>query len=318
MIRIWTGGKILTDKGDISEWRNCGTFLWWVGEDVDTDDEHAGTLSDRCPKKRPSSSQGIGDKEQEDGTGDNLDNTIDTGSEEASGRSVNTQVLKNLRSVVVDCVRSGHLLTDHESDGDKSTFSVTWDEPHLTLEIHEGSTANHASLVLELLLHILKLHANVRVICWKVAKSCQNMSCLLPVVLLGEEARRLVAQRNTDQHENSWKHLQSQRNLPDSISLAVLEGPIVDPEGHHDTDCNIELVNTGQTTTDGSRSVLRDVEGGQHGGGSDTDTSEESSDVESSDFTRGGGLNDDTENGHRGSAEQRRLERVSTNGKNGT
>lgn len=212
------------------------------------------------------------------------------------------------KAYVVDGVSSGHLLTDHESDGDEGTLSVTGNEPHLALEVHEGSAANHTSLVLELLVHLVKLHADVRMIGRKVAKACQNGSCFFPVILLGEETRRLIAETDTNKHENSWKHLQCQRNLPDGVSFAVLERTVVDPEGHHDADCNVELVDTSQATTDGSRGVLGDVKGSQHGCSTDTDTSEESSDVKGSDFTRGCGLDDDTEDGHRSSAHKRWLE----------
>jgi hypothetical protein len=140
-------------------------------------------------------------------------------------------------------------LADHEHDGNDGTLAVARDGPHLALEIHEGSTTNETSLVLKLLLHLLNLHSDVWVVGRKSSELGQDGSGLLPVILFGEEARRLVAEENTNNHEDGWKHLHGQRNLPLSVTLGVFKRTKVDPEGHHDTECDVELVNTSHATS---------------------------------------------------------------------
>ena len=91
---------VLTDERNISESGDWCAFLRWVGVDVDADDEHASTLSNRCPEKRPSPSERIGGEEEENGTSADLDDTVDTGGEETGGGTGDTQVLEDLRSIL--------------------------------------------------------------------------------------------------------------------------------------------------------------------------------------------------------------------------
>jgi hypothetical protein len=44
-----------------------------------------------------------------------------------------TKVGEYLRSVVVDGIGAGHLLANHEADGDQSALTIPWNEPHLLL-----------------------------------------------------------------------------------------------------------------------------------------------------------------------------------------
>lgn len=56
---------------------------------------------------------------------------------------------------------------------------------------------------------------------------------------------------------------------------------IVDPEAEHDSSCNEKLIETSQTTTDGSGCILANVKGGQHACCTHAETRDESSDVKS-------------------------------------
>lgn len=245
------------DESNISEGGDRSSCLWWtIVQDKSTDDEHASCLCKRCPEKRLSASERVSSKKKESCASDNLANTVDTSSEETGLGTSNSKTLEDLWCIVIDSVGTGHLLANHESDGDESSLSVSWDGPHLALEIHEAGPTDQTSLHLKLFGHFFQLHADVRVVGGKVTNANQHSRCLLPVVLLGKETRSLVAQGDTDQHEDSWKHLHSQRDLPLRVSLAVKERSIVDPEGHHDSDGNVKLVDTSKTSTDRSRGVL--------------------------------------------------------------
>lgn len=79
------------DKCNIAERRDGLTLDRWVGADVDTDEEHAETLCDRGPEKRFASSKGIGSQEKENSAGNDLDDTVDTSSEETSGSTSDTK-----------------------------------------------------------------------------------------------------------------------------------------------------------------------------------------------------------------------------------
>jgi hypothetical protein len=60
-----------------------------------------------------------------------------------------------------DGVDTGHLLEDHEQDGDDGTVSVAWDRPHLPEERLEGGVSRQPSLVIELVGHFLDLVLDV-------------------------------------------------------------------------------------------------------------------------------------------------------------
>jgi hypothetical protein len=102
----------------------------------------------------------------------------------------------------------------------------------------------------------------------------------LRLTLLGEESGRLVAHGHTNEHDDCWKALKSQWYLPSGMSLVVLERTIIDPESEHNTRCYIQLIDTGQTTTDGAGCVLGNVKRGQHASGTDTNTSQATTDIE--------------------------------------
>jgi len=75
----------------------------------------------------------------------------------------NTDVCEDSRSIVINGIRTSHLkvdsefmfqrlkslldlLTNHQSDGDESTFAVSRDQPHLPLKVHENSTSSQTAL----------------------------------------------------------------------------------------------------------------------------------------------------------------------------
>lgn len=285
------------DQRDITEWRDWFACGWWIEASVEADNEHADTLCNGSPQQGLATTKGIGCSDQENEAGQHLDEAVDTSSEKTSASADDTQVSEDGWCVVVDGVGTGHLLANHEHDRDDGTLAVGWDGPHLSLQIHEGGTGNQLSLVLKLLGHFLQLHADVWVISWEVAESDQDGSGLLPVILLCEETWRLVAEEDTDDQDDSWKHLKGQWDLPLSATSCVEKRTIVDPKREHDTGRDVQLVYTSQATTDRSRSVLRDVKRSQHGGSSDTQTSDETTHIDGSNVSIRSSLNDNTKDG---------------------
>lgn len=46
----------------------------------------------------------------------------------------------------LDEIQRAYLLTNHKSDGDKSSVPVSLDGPHFTLQIHKRCSANETTL----------------------------------------------------------------------------------------------------------------------------------------------------------------------------
>ena len=65
---------------------------------------------------------------------------------------------------------------------------------------------------------------------------------------------------------HSRDHLESKRHNKGSITSQCAVRAKVDPKREHDTRGNEELVDASQTAADGSRRILGDVEGDEHGG----------------------------------------------------
>lgn len=68
---------------------------------------------------------------------------------------------RSQRGEAYDSVDTGHLLEDHEQDGNDGTISVAWDRPHLLEERLEGGVSRQPSLVVELVGHFLDLVLDV-------------------------------------------------------------------------------------------------------------------------------------------------------------
>ena len=121
------------DESNITCGRDRVSSLWRSNAYIETDVEHGKSLSDGADEKRASSTQRIGHEEEETDARSNLDDTVDTGAEERSRCTSDTQVLEDSRCVRVDGVCTRHLLADHERDRDDGTSTVAGDSPHLLL-----------------------------------------------------------------------------------------------------------------------------------------------------------------------------------------
>jgi hypothetical protein len=84
---------------------------------------------------------------------------------------------------LTDGVCARHLLTDHQSDGDENSLSVTRDREHFSDQILMAASADKSPFVIECSVHLIQLHLNVRMIWWKVGEFGKDRRGFFPVVL---------------------------------------------------------------------------------------------------------------------------------------
>ena len=255
-------------------------------------------MSDGSPEERATTTKRISSEDQEAEAADHLDNTVDASGEELDVVTDKTESLEDLGRVVVDGVGTGHLLADHEANGDESTLAVTGDGEHLLEKVLDGGTGDEHALVLELIGNILDFTLDVLVRDGQIAHAGKDAVGLLPAVLLGQETGRLLVEGHAADKENCREGLKGKRDDVDRRAAGqVQKRSVVDPEGKAGSGGNEKLVKTGQTTTNGTGSILRDVKRDDHGGTTNTDTSDETTNVHGLDVTRGDSLDDAADNG---------------------
>jgi hypothetical protein len=128
---------------------------------VNADDVHGNGLSTAGPQQTATSAERIGAKDEEQSAAHNLDDTVNTSSEERNCRASHAKGLEDLRSIVVHSVDTSHLLADHEHDGQDSSLSVSGNGDHLLPESRSAGIASKPSLSLELGRHLLDLGLDV-------------------------------------------------------------------------------------------------------------------------------------------------------------
>ena len=97
-----------TGDGDISESRHALASDRRLNTTVDTNQVHDETLSSTGPQQTPATTERVGNEDEEDGASGNLDDTIHTSGQEAGLSTGDTEVLEDLRSVVVLFSRVSH------------------------------------------------------------------------------------------------------------------------------------------------------------------------------------------------------------------
>ena len=135
--------------------------------------------------------------------------------------------------LTVDRVRASHLLADHKRDRDDRALAIPRNGPHLTLLGPEAAPAHLGALLVQLDLHLLQLGLDVGVRDGQLAHVAQRGAGLLPVVLLGEPARGLVAEEHADEEEDGWQELHRKGHDERRVPVQVQERAVVYPEGYH-------------------------------------------------------------------------------------
>src|SRR5690349_21116929 len=119
------------NQGKVSGRRDRLARLWRRDSDIQANVEHGQALSDTSPQETAPASQGVGHEQQEADAAGDLDNAINTSTEERSGCASKSEILENCRSVGVDGIGASHLLANHEDNTDESALPVAWNGPHL-------------------------------------------------------------------------------------------------------------------------------------------------------------------------------------------
>jgi hypothetical protein len=158
---------------------------------------------------------------------------------------------------------TSHLLADHQSNGKKSTVSVARNGPHLPHQVLEAGITDQSAFVVKLILDLCQLASDVRVSRRKSTDKRKDIRGLVPTVLTGQPTRRFVTEPHRSKQQHGRKTLHDERDDVLRVARNVSVRAVVDPEGQHDTGSDEELVNSGQATTNGTRSVLGDWTVGQ-------------------------------------------------------
>lgn len=116
---------------------------------------------------------------------------------------------------------SGHLLADHEADGDEGALPVSGNGEHLAEEVLGSGTADEETFVLELLGDVADLVLDVFVVGGQVSDAGKDRGGLLPAISLCEPARRFLVEQHADAEEDSGESLHGEGNNVDGLALDV-------------------------------------------------------------------------------------------------
>ena len=89
-----------------------------------TNDNHHSRHPDTATNQSLLSSNEINTNQQENQSHDDLDGTINPGSEQRRVGRTDTDSLKDLRSIVADTIGTGELLPEHEAESEEEAISV--------------------------------------------------------------------------------------------------------------------------------------------------------------------------------------------------
>ena len=92
------------DNGNITGWRYGFACHGRVEAHVKANVEHGEALGDGGPKKRLAAAESVGNENQEDATGQHLDDAVNAGGEEGGFGAAEAEVLEQGGGVVVDSV----------------------------------------------------------------------------------------------------------------------------------------------------------------------------------------------------------------------
>lgn len=178
------------------------------------------------------------------------------------------------------------------------------------MQVRGGGVTDEPALGLELLDDLGELLLEVGVRGREVTKARQHILALLPAVLAGEPAGRLVAEQHAEAQQQGGERLDREREDVHDLAGHVDVDRIVDPEGDHTTRHDEELVHARQQTTDGTRRVLAHVQRVDGRCGTDSETSDEPTDVHDRQVAARGSLHDHTEEDDEGQGDEAPLAAV--------
>jgi hypothetical protein len=180
---------------------------------VHPDVVHAERLAHRSDNQRPLAPQLLSKRHQTDGRHDYLYHPIDAHREQSRRRSDETNLLENLRGVVVYRIGACPLLPEHEDDAKGSTVE----------HLFAGSSSSdlghqwHLFVAVEVLDDLVEFLNHPGIVSWLAANPRKSLGRVGNAVLLDEPAWAFVHEEHSDEEAASRQHLESKRDPPFSF-----------------------------------------------------------------------------------------------------
>jgi len=248
---------------------------------VSTQEEQTKRQTDGTSDQWDSSSNSVNDEETEDQGADKLDGTVDSGGEERVLGTNESELLKDFGRVVVDGLDTREGLEEDQSHTEQEPLSVVVDDKELLGDPEQTRVSSESSLGLDTLGDFVQLESEVRVVLGDTTDSGKILDGLLTLVDHQQPSRGFGDEEGTDQEESSGEELDEHGELP--LKPVRREGGldgVVDPESTEGTDLNEDVEETNETSSNGGRSELGEVDGNDQGQETDGETSEESTKAE--------------------------------------
>ena len=183
--------------------------------------------------------------------------------------------------VIVDGLNTREGLEEDQSHTEQEPLSVVVDDKELLGDPEQTRVSSESSLGLDTLGDFVQLESEVRVVLGDTTDSGKILDGLLTLVDHQQPSRGFGDEEGTDQEESSGEELDEHGELP--LKPVRREGGldgVVDPESTEGTDLNEDVEETNETSSNGGRSELGEVDGNDQGQETDGETSEESTKAE--------------------------------------
>lgn len=182
-------------------------------------------------------------------SGDEHDDTDDTGRKEGGGVGILTELLENAWCVVENSVDTSELLEEHSDGGNNHTLEhwpggeertkveslkLDGSSPVATLRKLWELALQSALLEEGLRLNLKEFERNELVVLWKGTKGSESVDGILLTTVMAQPTWRERHEDHTNTKKNSRSKLKSQRNEPSSIFLGLTSstnviGSVINP-----------------------------------------------------------------------------------------
>lgn len=245
-----------------------------VATHVSTEEEQAQGKTDRTGDQGDTTTNPVDDKEPKDQGTDKLDGPINPGGEQRVLGADESELLKDDRAVIVDRLDTGKGLEEDQSHTEEQPLSVGVDDEEFLGDPEHARVSSKSSLGFDSLGDFVELESEVRVVLGDSSDSGQVLDGQLSLVDHQQPPRRLGYEEGSYEQERSGEELDEDGKLPlEPVGLhGGLDG-VVDPESSEGTDLNEDVEETDETTSDGGRRKLGEVDGDDQGQETDGETS---------------------------------------------
>lgn len=233
-------------------------------ENVSTDDPHADRTTNSADHQELSATEVV-DEEQNPNDGEyGLDHAEDTGGQEGSAGSADTNRGEHSRGVVVDCVDARTVLP-HEQHASKEQAPHDLAVFPSCLEGLPETLTDSGSLFLENEVERSDFFNDVHVVGGQVADPAKVLDGGLAAVLGHEPAGALLDPESSEEKHTSGDQLNGEGDNPLSVvGRKSLLNAVVDPETDQASELPAEFVDTDKATSNGGWCDLGDVDWRDH------------------------------------------------------